>query len=83
MAKFTPMTIAALEKAIDLLGTQDRLADALGIRSPSIAGWRRRGKVPADRCRAIEDAVGGGVTRYELRPDVFGDEPVRAEGEGA
>ena len=69
------MTIAALDKAIDHLGTQDRLADVLGIRSPSITGWRNRGRVPADRCRAIEEAVGGVVTRYELRPDVFGTAP--------
>lgn len=75
MAKSTPMTIAALDKAIDHLGTQDRLADVLGIRSPSITGWRNRGRVPADRCRAIEEAVGGVVTRYELRPDVFGTAP--------
>jgi DNA-binding transcriptional regulator YdaS (Cro superfamily) len=31
--------------------------------------------VPADRCLPIERATGGAVTRYDLRPDIFGDAP--------
>ena len=31
--------------------------------------------IPAEYCRAIEQATNGKVTRYELRPDVFGVGP--------
>lgn len=35
---------------------------------------------PAHHCLAIEEATGGKVTRYQLRPDVFGPAP---NGKGA
>jgi DNA-binding transcriptional regulator YdaS (Cro superfamily) len=70
------MPIESLDKAIAVLGSQDALADALFIKSPSISGWRDRQRVPAERCIAIELATGGVVTRYQLRPDVFGADPV-------
>lgn len=70
-----------LDRAIAHLGSQKALADALAIRSPSISEWRakiQRGNahaVPPARCISIERATSGAVTRYELRPDVFGPEP--------
>lgn len=67
----------ALERAIEILGTQEALASALGIRSPSISEWRKR-QVPAERCPEIEKATSGKVTRYDLRPDVFGEAPDQA-----
>lgn len=60
-----------LEIAIDTLGSQQALADALGIRSPSITEWKQRRRVPAERCMAIEVATGRAVTCHDLRPDVF------------
>jgi DNA-binding transcriptional regulator YdaS (Cro superfamily) len=71
----TPTGIAALDLACRLLGSQDSLADTLQIKSPSITGWRDRNRVPAERCREIEAATHGRVTRYQLRPDVFGPAP--------
>ncbi|WP_202842033.1 transcriptional regulator [Luteimonas saliphila] len=67
-------TPTALDRAIAAVGTQQALADALGIRSPSITEWKNRA-VPAERCRAIEQATGGQVTVHDLRPDVFGPAP--------
>lgn len=64
-----------LDLACELMGSQNALADALGIRSPSISEWRKRQKVPVERCPDIERATDGKVTRYELRPDVFGAAP--------
>jgi DNA-binding transcriptional regulator YdaS (Cro superfamily) len=62
--------------AADLFGTQRVLADLLDIH-PSmisqIANGRR--KVPARMCRKIELLTGGAVTRYDLRPDIFGSTP--------
>ena len=66
------MKNTALNKACEVMGTQDALASALRIRSPSISDWRKRGKVPAERCLSIEQVTGGRVTRHDLRPDVFG-----------
>lgn len=34
-------------------------------------GWRGR-KAGIDLCKRIEEATEGQVTRYDLRPDVFG-----------
>jgi DNA-binding transcriptional regulator YdaS (Cro superfamily) len=68
-----------LQAAIDALGSQQALADALLIRPPSITEWKQRGRVPAERCLAIEKATGGKVTRYDLRPDVYGEAPVELQ----
>jgi len=61
-----------LERVRDLLGTQKAIADLFGLSAPTVHEWFRRGSPPADRCIALEEATGGKVTRYELRPDVFG-----------
>lgn len=71
------MSANPLDRVIDILGSQEELAAVLGIKSPSISGWRQRNKVPSERCLAIEQATGGQVTRYDLRPDVFGNAPVK------
>lgn len=63
--------MSALEQAIRIVGTQQELARKLGIRAPSVAEWRRRGRVPAERCSGIEAATGGEVSRHDLRPDLF------------
>lgn len=65
---------ANLEKAIEICGGQTALAKAVGIRQPNVWNWlhRAQGIVPAEYCRAIEQATNGAVTRYDLRPDVFG-----------
>lgn len=61
-----------LERAIEKMGTQQALADALGIRSPSITEWHKRG-IPPERCRQIEGLTG--IRRADLRPDIFGPAP--------
>lgn len=69
------MNIEALDRAVAVLKTQEALAIALGVRSPSISGWRRAGRVPIERCLGIEAATNGAVTRHDLRPDIFGPAP--------
>lgn len=64
-----------LTRAIEFFGSQQAMADALTIKSPSISGWRQAGRVPAERCAAIEQLTNGAVTRHDLRPDVFGPLP--------
>jgi len=65
----------ALSKAARLAGSQTGLAAKLGLTPQAIQQWIDQGRPPAKRCLAIEAAVGGAVTRYELRPDIFGPMP--------
>lgn len=55
--------------------TKARLAEVCKQRPQEITRWVKRGQPPARYCLAIEDATGGLVTRYDLRPDVFGQAP--------
>jgi DNA-binding transcriptional regulator YdaS (Cro superfamily) len=65
-----------LQRAIEHCGSQSELARRMGgkVRTAHIYHWLRNG-VTAERCIAIEHATGGAVTRYDLRPDVFGQPP--------
>lgn len=53
---------------IEALGGPTVVARMLGIKPPSVFGWQ--GRVPPDRCPAIERATNGAVTVEQLRPDV-------------
>jgi len=46
------------------------LARLLGITPQSVADWN---DIPPERCLKIESLTG--VSRYELRPDIYGDPP--------
>lgn len=77
-----------LEKAITICHGQTALAAAIKgwhaargreikMSQANVWNWlnRSKGVVPAEHCPAIEFAVGEKVTRYDLRPDVFGPSP--------
>jgi DNA-binding transcriptional regulator YdaS (Cro superfamily) len=71
-----------LDKAITHAGGVTALAEKLGVGQSVVSNWRTRGdepRVPAERCIAIEQATNGDVTRYDLRPDVFGATPAKSE----
>lgn len=64
-------TLTPVEKAIETLGGITKAAVALGIHNPSVvANWRLRNRVPAERVLDIERITG--ISRHELRPDIFG-----------
>lgn len=64
--------IDALRVAIDIVGSQRALADAIGITQPSVSEMLARGKrVPAEWCLPVERATDGRITRYQLRPDLY------------
>jgi DNA-binding transcriptional regulator YdaS (Cro superfamily) len=65
-----------LERAVQTAGSATELARLLKVDPQNITNWRARG-VPASRCLAIEDVTKSAVTRYDLRPDVFGDSPTK------
>ena len=58
-----------LARAIDKAGGVAELARKIGIAQPSLSNWNR---VPAQRVIAVEAATG--ISRRELRPDLYDDE---------
>jgi len=65
------METSIVERVIELVGTQAKLARALGVSPAAIHKMRRTGVVPAKRCKQIELLTGGRVTAEQLRPDIF------------
>lgn len=64
---------SAISRAISICGSQKALADALGVSLGAVNQWARGHRpIPPKQCIPIEEACGGQVTRYDLRPDVFG-----------
>jgi DNA-binding transcriptional regulator YdaS (Cro superfamily) len=70
--------LSSLQRAIEAAGSQNKLAETLGLSFQHIQQWRKAGRVPAERVLSVEAAVNGAVTRYQLRPDVFGKAPAKA-----
>lgn len=68
------MNTEALTRAIEIVGGQKPLADAIGTTQSQVWFWLRRSKrgVPGEVASKIEAATSGAVTKHELRPDIFG-----------
>jgi DNA-binding transcriptional regulator YdaS (Cro superfamily) len=59
----------ALQHAIEAAGGVVALARLLKMNKQAVSQWRR---CPPKRVRDVEAATGGVVTRYRLRPDIYG-----------
>ena len=70
MERFDP----ALVVAIDRVGSASELARQLGITPAAVLQWDR---VPANRALAVERI--SGVSRHQLRPDIYGPAQAAAE----
>lgn len=57
-----------LERVVKQAGGRIALADKLGIKPQAVSQWD---KVPALRVLDVERITG--ISRHELRPDVFGE----------
>jgi DNA-binding transcriptional regulator YdaS (Cro superfamily) len=64
------MSNTALKKAIENAGGCAALAKKLGISPPAVSQWKR---VPHTRVLTVEKLTG--VSRYQLRPDLYGSSP--------
>ncbi|MGX5776971.1 Cro/CI family transcriptional regulator [Methylorubrum zatmanii] len=64
------MSADGLRRAISTQPSKTALAAKLGITLPAITQWRQ---VPATRVLEVERITG--VSRHELRPDIFGPAP--------
>lgn len=61
-----------ISKAAEIVGGISSLASICEVSPPAVFKWIEKNRAPADRCIQIEKATKGQVTRYQLRPDVFG-----------
>ena len=69
------MNTEALQRAIDAAGGQKPLADLIGTTQSHVWYWLNKSKngVPSERALAVEQATG--ISRHELREDIFGPKP--------
>ena len=63
----------ATNKAIVLAHGQTALAQHFGIKPQAVQKWQARGRIPAMRVLGVEALTG--VSRHELRPDIYGPAP--------
>lgn len=63
------MDKSTFEKIVESVGSQRQLALSLGVTPQALTKWKVRG-IPAERVLDVERL--SGVSRYEIRPDVFG-----------
>lgn len=73
MAYLLPTMIDIVTKAAEKAGGVVALARELGIKHTALYSWNR---VPAERVLDVERI--SGISRHDLRPDIFGPEPERA-----
>ena len=64
-----------IARASQILGSNARLAEAVGVSPQAIGKAIRVGRVSPRLAMAIEKATNGQVTRVELRPDIWQPEP--------
>ncbi len=64
----------AVEEAVRREGSLRRVAERLGVSRQAMQQWT---SVPVKRVLALEAM--SGVSRYDLRPDIYGPEPAAAE----
>lgn len=65
----------AIHQAIRAAGSQAKLAAIVGKKQGHVSRWLSRRRIPAQLVLPIEAATG--VSRHELRPDVFGPAPAQ------
>lgn len=63
---------AALRRAIEVVGTQEKVGEIVKASQQWVSQLARAGKpVPAEWCLPLEIATKGEITRADLRPDLF------------
>jgi DNA-binding transcriptional regulator YdaS (Cro superfamily) len=62
---------AAIERAIELAGSEAKLGDGIGFSQVAINKAKRRGSVSAEMALAIHRFLRGAVPASSLRPDLW------------
>ncbi|MRW88831.1 transcriptional regulator [Duganella sp. FT80W] len=60
-----------IERAVELTDGVANLAAACNVSAQAVYKWLKKGHPPVERCEAIERAVGGRVTKFELLQPAF------------
>ena len=60
------MENSGIQKAVNIAGSQRKLAALIGVSNQSISNWVKAGRAPAEWAAAIEFILGGQVNRKEL-----------------
>lgn len=64
--------------------SQDQFAKLAGVSQGLVWQWLNgRTTITAERAIALEKVTAGEVTRYDLRPDIFGEAPAQPRTEAA
>jgi DNA-binding transcriptional regulator YdaS (Cro superfamily) len=58
-----------IQQAIEKAGGSKALADVFSIKRQAVEKWASENRVPADRVLRIEECTG--VSRHDLRPDIY------------
>lgn len=66
-----------LERAVSMAGGVANLATACRVSVQAVYKWLKKGYPPVQRCQAVEKAVSGKVTRFELLDPAFSGKPKR------
>ncbi|SMP71770.1 transcriptional regulator [Noviherbaspirillum suwonense] len=69
-------TLSPIEKAVGLAGGTANLAKSCGVTQQAVYKWLKSGHPPVERCVAIEQAVRGRVSRFDLLPADFCSAPL-------
>jgi DNA-binding transcriptional regulator YdaS (Cro superfamily) len=69
--------LSPIEKAVSLAGGTAKLAQACGVTQQAVYKWLNCGHPPVERCVAIEQAVSGKVSRFDLLPAEFQSAPAK------
>ncbi|WP_366522389.1 transcriptional regulator [Flagellatimonas centrodinii] len=64
-----------IERAIVAAGGPSSLARSVGVSTQVVCNWRARGQVSDDKALDVERATG--ISRHELRPNIFGPAPTQ------
>ncbi|EMM2471153.1 MULTISPECIES: transcriptional regulator [Klebsiella] len=59
-----------IQRALKIVGSQQRLADICGVSQPAVHKWLNGGLVSPEKVKAIVSATGGQVKAHEIRPDL-------------
>lgn len=67
----TDTNTEAVARAVTIMGSQARLAQACGVSQAAVWKWLRGQPPKGEHAVAIEVATGGQVRREAVRPDLF------------
>lgn len=62
---------SALTEAIELAGSEAKLAEGIGVSQPAVNKAKQRGRASAEMALAIHHFLGGRVPASRIRPDLW------------